>query len=47
MSADYLNSVKVGVLAGSILSAILGGIVISRSSKSFDTRAKLRAQTTA
>lgn len=34
----YLDSVKVGVLAGSILSAILGGIVISRSSKSFDKR---------
>ncbi|MFC3120160.1 Na+/H+ antiporter NhaA [Agaribacter flavus] len=33
VSVDYLNSVKVGVLAGSILSAILGGIVISRSAK--------------
>lgn len=33
VSVDYMNSVKVGVLAGSILSAILGGIVISRSAK--------------
>ncbi|MGQ8365638.1 Na+/H+ antiporter NhaA [Glaciecola sp. 1036] len=32
-SPDYLNSVKVGVLAGSIISAILGGIVISKSAK--------------
>ncbi|MFW8590055.1 Na+/H+ antiporter NhaA [Glaciecola sp. 2405UD65-10] len=32
-SADYMNSVKVGVLAGSILSAILGGFIISRSAK--------------
>ncbi|MFT4732546.1 MAG: NhaA family Na+:H+ antiporter [Gammaproteobacteria bacterium] len=46
MSADYLNSVKVGVLAGSILSAILGGIVISRSSKSFNRR-QAADQTTA
>ncbi len=30
---SYLNSVKVGVLFGSIVSAILGGIVISRSAK--------------
>jgi NhaA family Na+:H+ antiporter len=37
-SPDYLNSVKVGVLAGSLLSAILGGIIISRSSKSFNKR---------
>jgi NhaA family Na+:H+ antiporter len=34
----YLDSVKVGVLGGSILSAILGGIIISRSAKSFDKR---------
>ncbi len=35
VSVDYLNSVKVGVLAGSILSAILGGIVISKSARKF------------
>lgn len=34
----YLDSVKVGVLGGSILSAILGGIIISKSAKSFDKR---------
>lgn len=33
VSVDYMNSVKVGVLAGSILSAILGGIIISKAAK--------------
>ncbi|MBF7072542.1 Na+/H+ antiporter NhaA [Glaciecola sp. MH2013] len=46
VSVDYLNSVKVGVLAGSLLSAILGGIVISRSSKRFDKRHATADQTT-
>ena len=30
---SYLNSVKVGVLAGSLISAIVGGIVIKRTAK--------------
>lgn len=33
MSEDYLNSVKVGVLAGSLLSALFGGWLISRSAE--------------
>lgn len=34
---EYMNSVKVGVIVGSLFSAILGGIVISKSAKKFAT----------
>lgn len=47
VSVDYLNSVKVGVLAGSILSAILGGIIIKRSASNFAERAENASKATA
>ena len=33
LDPDYINSVKIGVLAGSLLSAVLGSSVISKSSR--------------
>jgi NhaA family Na+:H+ antiporter len=38
---EHLNSVKIGVLVGSILSAILGGLVISKCKKSLNPKASL------
>ena len=41
----YLNSVKIGVLAGSFLSAILGSYIIHRSLKKTQTTEELHYET--